>query len=207
MTALRLLIAISALVIATILFASPESDLSSPSQEVRDAAAKTLRDTFNPPPQSKWDSLMSEIKPGITKADVLELLHPLSRFGAGMGTKYVESYQLDNVWALTCFYKYNGYPPINNDDLLIKSELAEKMRSVWVNPPPDFTGVWITYYANGSKSFVIHYNHNVKEDETGFYPSGHINYNGSYKGGAEIGKWIWYNEDGSIKSTKDYSKP
>lgn len=228
MTVFRLLTSIFVLVFATSLFASPESDLSSPSQEVRDAAAKVLRETYIPIPRCIWDSLISKLKPGITKADVLELLRPFKispMGGVGGGGSYFESYRLDECWGLTCWYLDNG-------DVLLKTELSARMRNVWVKPPSDFSGVWITYYVNGqksheiqykdgsyseefityasdgSKSVVQHYDHNVAEGEdTGFYPSGHINYRGVYKAGAQIGKWIWYNEDGSIKSTMDYSKP
>ena len=52
-----------------------------------------------------------------------------------------------------------------------------------------------------------HYEHHIAEGaDTGYFASGHTNYHGLYKGGKQVGVWTWYNEDGSVKSTQDFSK-
>ncbi len=42
-------------------------------------------------------------------------------------------------------------------------------------------GPWVSYYDNGMKKIE-----------------------GQYKNGREVGKWVYYNEDGSVKETKEF---
>ena len=60
------------LCVASVAAASPRDDLSSPSQEVRDAAAKIVRETFVPTPREQWEPLVEKIKPEEIK-DILLL--------------------------------------------------------------------------------------------------------------------------------------
>ena len=39
---------------------------------------------------------------------------------------------------------------------------------------------------------------------TAWYENGQKEYEGTYKDGERDGKWIWYNEDGSVKEVKKY---
>lgn len=204
-------------------------DLGSSSQKKRDAAAKSLRATYIAPPRTNWDSLLSALKVGTPKTNVLEELRLLklsSDGGVGSGNTETEVYRLDDLWTLECSF-INSNAGTN----LSRRKLTEQLRDVWVEPPPHFTGDWITYYANGqvshqghykdgqpngqglgfhpngSKAIVHHTVNGVAEgEETGFHPSGNISYKGSYKAGAQSGIWIWYNEDGSIQQKRDYSK-
>jgi hypothetical protein len=210
------------------LIASPIDDLASPLQETRDAAAKMLRTTYIPISRTNWDSVVASIKTGDKKTNVLELLRPFKvtlQGGFGGGGTYSESYRLDDNWLLTCWY-------LNKDDSLIDKNLSPSLRFAWVGPPASFSGVWITYYVNGQKSneinykdgsysgecisfnpdgskcVVQHYNHQIAEGaDTGYFPSGKIKYQGQYRTNAQVGTWIWYNEDGTTNSIKDYSKP
>ena len=141
-----------------------------------------------------------------------------------MNAAYVLWYRLDDAWALSCWFSAKG-------GVLSERKLELSLRSVWVEPPTNFTGTWVTYhvngqtdcqinydkgkwhgefvsyYTNGSKAVVRHYDHGVIEGaETGYYRSGRTNYRGFYKAGTQVGAWIRYNEDGTTNSTKDYSK-
>ncbi|MCO5053975.1 MAG: hypothetical protein M9920_16990 [Verrucomicrobiae bacterium] len=125
---------------------------------------------------------------------------------------------------LTCWFRNKG-------DILFERTLSPSLRNVWVAPPTNFAGIWITYFVNGQKShqihyddgkyhgefiayspdgskcYVQHYDHHVAEGaDTGYFASGRTNYYGVYKGGKQVGTWTWYNEDGSVKSTQDHSK-
>jgi hypothetical protein len=161
----------------------------------------------------------------MTKTNVLELLSPFKvtpQGGFVSGSSSSESYRLDDAWVLTCGFR---------GSVLFERTLSSSLRYVWVAPSTNFTGTWVTYYVNGqrsheihyddgkyhgefvaynpdgSKCYVQHYDHNVAEGaDTGYYPSGHISYQGLYRAGKQVGTWIWYNEDGSTKSTEDYSK-
>jgi hypothetical protein len=209
------------------LIGSPASDLSLPSQEARDAAAKVLRSTYTPASRTNWEAVVSGITNGMTKTTVLELLSPFKvtpQGGPGGGGSYSESYRLDDAWILICRYRNKG-------DVLLERTLSPSLRHIWVAPPADYTGIWVTYYVNGQKSHEIHYDagkyqgefiaynpdgskcyvqhfdHQVAEGtDTGYFASGRTSYQGIYKAGKPVGTWTWYNEDGSKKSTKDYSK-
>ena len=215
------------------LSASPRSDLSSPSQEVRDAAAKILLTNYIPPSRTNWESFLATIKVGDSKKTVLEKLQPFNASpipegGFATGGECDISYRLDDLWMLDCQF-------ICISDTLVQRKLTEHLRSVepvGVQLPPKFTGVWTTYYVNGqkcrevhykegkpngeltnfrsdgSKSYVQHYIAGVCEGEdTGYFPSGRIEYRGVYKAGVSIGIWTWYNEDGTVRTTRDRDKP
>lgn len=214
--------------------ASPASDLESPSQRVRDAAAQILRTNFTSAPRAKWEQVLTPIKAGITKTNLLVMLRPYKvtyEGGHGSGATHTDFYRLDDGWVLSC--GFHNRENIDVDSILMGWKLIEKVRNVWVEPPKTFTGTWITYYANGQKHVEWHYkngkssggdktgyradgsvgytlrydSNGTDADETGFFPSGRVSYRGQRKGGVQMGTWVWYNEDGSIKSTRDHTKP
>jgi hypothetical protein len=209
--------------------ASPSSDLGSPSQEVRDAAAKILRATYTPPSRTNWDSVIASIKVGTPKTNVLELLRTFNAqpegCGGGGGIEN-ELYRLDELWLLECTYHFG----ISNL-VFAGCALRQQLRFISVEPPTNFTGIWTVYYINGqksgqgnfkegrpegesirfypdgSKALVNHSTNGVLNgEETGFFPSGRVKYRGLYEAGSQVGKWIWYNEDGSVKSKKELKR-
>lgn len=223
----RFLVAILICCWSDSLTGSPASDLSSPSQELRDTAAKILRDSFVAPSRTNWESVVNAISNGMTKATVVKLLSPYkvtAQRGIGSGGSYSESYRLDDGWVLLCWFRNQG-------DVLFERTLSPSLRYVWVAPSTNFTGTWVTYYVNGQKSheiqhddgkyhgefiaynpdgskcYVQHFDHHVAEGaDTGYYASGRIKYQGVYQTGKQVGTWVWYNEDGSTNSTKEYTK-
>lgn len=211
---------------ACILQASPLADLSSPSQETRDAAAKILRATYTPPSRTNWDVLVSTLKVGSPKTNIEAQLQALNlHVGGGVGSGNTETvtYPLDDYWSLECSFTNTA------DGRLAGVGLVGGLREVYTEPPTNFTGLWTDYYVNGQKSgegyykngkldgngvgfdskgktnLIHHWVNGVSDgEETGFYPSGKIAYKGKYKAGKQAGHWIWYKEDGSIESEKDY---
>jgi antitoxin component YwqK of YwqJK toxin-antitoxin module len=212
------------------LLASPGADLASPSQQTRDAAASLLLASYTPPARTNWDSLVATLKVGDSKTKILEQLKPFnaglkSEWGFAAGDSCVESYRLDDLWLLECHFYCSS-------NTLVERKLADRLRDIWVEPPPKFTGVWTTYYvngrksheihftdgkydgeyakfgANGSKLVVQHYTAGIAEgEETGYFPSGQIMYRGGYKAGVQVGTWTWYNADGSVRSTQNHAAP
>jgi hypothetical protein len=208
-------------------------EIASVSQEKRNAAAKLLRSSYKPPAKTNWTALATSMKPGMGKSNLLELLRPFGatvEMTAGSGQSHSEDYRLDDAWLLRC--AFNNRSRLMADDTLIRAELVERLRAVWVEPSTNFSGIWITYFVNGekarevtykdgrysgefiayhsdgSKAYTQHFNHHIAEGaNTGFYPSGRTNYLGWYKSNKPVGTWIWYNEDGSIQTTRDFSKP
>ena len=209
--------------------ALPTSDLASPSQEVRDAAAKILRAHAKPTWKIKWWLLTSHIKIGETETNILELLHSYKlkpEPGIVMGGlgEYAE-YQLDYYWTLGCEYNNNDYKRL----ILEKWKLIPGWSAVGIWPTTNFSGVWITYYANGqkfyegnftnglrhgehttftsdgSKSSVWHYDHDKANGLwTQYFPSGKVQIQCEYSNYARIGDRVWYYEDGSKQSTEYY---
>jgi hypothetical protein len=206
--------------------ASPLDDLRSPSQQIRDAAAAVLRTNFVPPPRSRWEPIVAAINPSDSSDAILLLLQPYGvtrEMGMGSGQSFSESYRLDDVWLLRCSFQKFG-----SSDVLLSHELIESLRYVWMEPPAGFTGVWTTYfvngqrsheiqyrdgqyfgtftsfYSNGSRAVVQHYGaEGVDGEDTGYFPSGALNYKARYSKGAPTGTWVWYNEDGSVRSTRE----
>ena len=210
------------------LMGSPASDLNSPSQEVRDAAAQALRAGYTAPARTNWDNVVASITNGMTKTNLLKLLAPFkvtAQLGFGSGGSRSEYYRLDDAWVLVCWFRNDG-------NILLERKLESDLRHIWVAPPADFTGTWITYrvngqksrqigyeagkyhgqfiayYPDGSKCFVQHYEHGTCEgDDTGYYPSGRINYRGAHKAGKQAGTWVWYSESGATNSVRNYPSP
>jgi len=172
------------------------------------------------------------MKKGMTKTNLMELLAPYKiadRGGFGGGGTFSVMYQLDDAWMMTCWF-HNKSDYIK-DEILIDWDLSPNLRQVWVAPPTNFTGTWVTYYVNGQRSHEIHYaagkyhgeftafnpegkkshvrhydHHTIFGESVGYFPSGRIRYRGIHKAGKQVGTWIWYNEDGSTNSVKDYSQ-
>ena len=209
-------------------FPSPTSDLSSPSQEVRDAAGRILRNTYTPPSREKWDAIIASIKPGDPLSKVLDAIRPYKPAPAPQifdgGGASQDSYWLDGLWILRCEYTEPG-------KTVIKVSLTEQLRSVYVKPPAGFTGVWTTYYLNGqpqssiefkngryfgtftsfspdgSKSVVQHYDGTgCNGEDTGYFRSGKIMYRAYYRANKESGIWTWYNEDGSVREMQGHEQ-
>src|SRR4051812_8508402 len=85
--------------------ASLAQDLNSKSQEIRDAAAKLLRQTYSPPPRTNWDRLLNSLKLGTSETNVMDQLRSMNlRFdgGAGSGNTITELCRLDDLWILEC---------------------------------------------------------------------------------------------------------
>lgn len=203
-------------------------DIGSHSQEVRDAAAKILRDNYVPPSAETWNPVVAEVTIGDAKTKILEMLRHWQvtvESGPAAGGSHSEFYRLDDRWVLWCWYR-------NVDNTLIDRALREDMRHIWVPPPPDFTGVWITYFVNGQPSHEIHYKagqylgeftsfypngsravvqhygpFGIDGEDTGYFPSGRVSYRAYYNDGSAVGTWTWYNEDGSIRTTRQQPTP
>jgi hypothetical protein len=225
MRSISILFLILAATLWSVSAASPIEDLASPNPELRDKAAAELRVSFRSTPESKWTPIVAKIVKGQSKNEILKLLQPFKvtvGMGAGSGQSHSESYRLDDEWILICYF-------YNEGDILIDRTLTESVRQVGVKPPENFTGQWvlyfingtksheismkdghyfgefIAYHANGVKSYVQHYTDNVADGpDTGYHRSGKIAYTGQYKQGKQAGTWTWFDESGKISSTRTH---
>lgn len=205
---------------------SPKADLASTNQVVRASAARILRATYTQPSSNIWTSLISSLKLGTPKSNVLESLQQRgfrAEGGGGSGSWEVHRSRLDEGWLLETHFRR---------ELLSGCNLAHQMSDVQVDPPAGFTGQWTTYWINGHtncvqsftngkrdgetaafyddgpKAYVTHFVAGIQEGEAaGYHRSGKLHYRGYYKAGEHAGVWTWFEEDGSIQLKRDYSKP
>lgn len=137
---------------------APMADLSSPSQEVRDAAAKVLRESWTEPSSNKWNSLLGKLKVGMPRSRVMEILGPHTNnllLDGGSCGFVAERCRLDDYWVLTCGFACSGtnWTDFPNSSVLDSFSLRGVIREpIWVDPPKEFTGVWTEYYVNGQKA-------------------------------------------------------
>ncbi len=229
--------------------ASTVEDLASPSQGRRDAAAKSLRETYIGSSRTNWNKLVNSLELGTTATLVAKRFQAsnfVAQAGSVSGNLCVQ-YRLDDLWVLDAWFTNSSkaaiqmetqqppevtpvFPLSFSDRALSHVELQERLRSVWVEPATNFTGIWRTYWVNGQPSHEISYksgkrhgvmktfhpdgsksviSHEIDDgvpdgEQTAFYPTGQTRLKGQYKAGRQVGHWIWYKEDGSIESQKNY---
>jgi len=75
----------------------------------------------------------------------------------------------------------------------------------WRNSSAQRHGIWYAYYEHGPKWSELTYNNGIKEGESVvYYPNAKVHYKGQYKNDVKVGTWIFYKEDGSLESEKEY---
>lgn len=138
--------------------ASPLSDLSSPSQEVRDRAAELIRDQhlYHSTPRAPWDKLSALLKVGEGMKEVLEKIHkrgpghdiPFDVLFGDLPPTTAVTLPLDESWVISCRFI---------DSKLVNWEILDEPREILVDPPSGYTGFWRTYRPNGMKGGVRYY--------------------------------------------------
>lgn len=65
------------------------------------------------------------------------------------------------------------------------------------------TGLWISYYENGSKWSESYYVNGIQDGHSlTFFPNGQVRFVGEYKQGEKVGEWTFYNEAGEVTKTE-----
>jgi len=205
--------------------ATPVEDLASPDQAVRDRAATELRTTFKNTPESKWTPVLAKFQEGQSRDDVEKATLAIQAIfvsAIGMGEYSEDAYRLDDEWILKCRFV---------DGKLTRHGLERWPKGPFVMPPENFTGRWvlyyingqksgewdykngrkdgecITYYCDGSKRCVEHYQDDLLQgDEMAFYPNGTIAHKGRWDRGKKVGTYTNYDKTGKITATKDHPK-
>jgi len=179
--------------------------LHDPSNDVRAAAAKALREivakygngTSNirerDAGEARWMEKVKQVKPGMAKAEVQRILPPFpespENSGSGTGDSHNTSHRLDPHWIVTVQYR-------NPDKVIEQPELKRLELRFYVTPPPNYTGTWLAWYINGQKSHEIEFKDGKYDGVfTSFYDNDQKLYEQHYtKGvcdGADIG---WYRD-------------
>ncbi len=143
----------------------------------------------------------------------------------GSGDSHVSTWRLDQYWTVTIQYR-------NPDTVIERPKLHNGAMRIWVKPPVDFTGFWVTWYVNGRKSHEIeykngkyhgkfiafydngrkcvqqHYRNGVCSGaDSGWYPDGSKAYHGNHADGKQTGTWTHWDRDGNVKTAKSMDAP
>jgi RNA polymerase sigma factor (sigma-70 family) len=201
--------------------------LRDPDGEKRAAAAEALRRIVAKYPsgtvyltkkdggEAAWQEQLDRVGPGMKKAEVLKILPPFAEAPEsseiGSGDSHIAMYRLDYHWVVTVRYR-------NPDKVIDRPTLARRALRIYVEPPKNFTGTWLTWHVNGQKGYEIqfkdgkydgtfttyhdnggksyeqHYvNHVIHGADTGWFPDGRTSYTAEYKNGKKEGTWThWY---------------
>lgn len=111
-----------------------------------------------------------------------------------LNAKFKRTVQKQNdIWVVQDYYL--------NDSLKRTSNFNDKNLT-------QKTGVFKNYYPNGKLSSVLEFKNNKKHGpEKAHYITGNISRLAHYNMGEATGKWVWYNEDGSIENELDNINP
>lgn len=221
-----------------LLIASSIKALRSENIDIRTAAAKVLRRVVRKYPSGNtnirskdggkafWTKRVNQVVAGMAKSEVMRLLPPFAEAqdlsGIGTGQSHYVTYRLDHDWMVRISYR-------NSDEVIKRPELIARELSVYVAPPPDFSGTWVCWHVNGQKAYEIQFTngkyegvftrfhdngrkafeqhyvaHEVNGADTGWYPDGRVMYTGLYKNGKKDGKWIHLFPDGRKSSESTY---
>jgi hypothetical protein len=204
--------------------------LGNPDSGRRAAAAAELRQLIAANPDAKtnnhgeeyWRKLVDSVKVGMKHAEVLKILPSVDQNipVQGEGQEHVMTWRLDDYWTVTVFY-------LNPDAVKERPRLYREALRVWVQPPADFTGTWVTWHVNGQKSYerefrngmlnglsLIFYDNGSKlhqqyyidsvPSDTAFfwYPDGRKKSQGDYTNRKRTGTWIFWDADGSVDTVE-----
>ena len=99
----------------------------------------------------------------------------------------------NDIWVVKDYYL--------NDSLRMKGQFLDKNLT-------QETDIFTYYHMNGNLSRIIEFKNGVKHgNEKNYTISGTLSRSGNFNMGEVTGKWIWYNDDGSIENELDNVNP
>jgi hypothetical protein len=211
-------------ILASTAHADDVTDLANAKQATRDTAANHLRERNAAAAHdvAYWTKRLAEIKIGSPVTDLETKLSAKSEAGGSSGQSTSTSYRLDdyNITEITF--------DIQTQKILFIGKVENRPRSVWVDPPKDFSGHWKTffvdgklerdyeyahgvyvttsdYYDNGQLAMTRHYVAGKLEGpEVAFHPNGKKAYEGAYKHDKSEGHWLYWFPSGKVETDQTY---
>jgi hypothetical protein len=218
--------------------------LGDPRSNVRAFAAEALCSILAADPpcapnyheKAFWERRLVQLKSGMPLAEALKVLLPelspaarqeASEGGTWSGGGGTESYRLDDYWVVAIYLVDFEHRKLHDE----APALVRQVCAVWVDPPDNYTGDWVTWHVNGQKAHDIQYR-NGKYDgtftacydddgsrcyqqhytagvchgtDTGWHRNGKRAYEGQYEHGKQTGIWRWWNENGQVVSVVEYA--
>jgi antitoxin component YwqK of YwqJK toxin-antitoxin module len=177
--------------------------------------------------EAYWTEKVNQVKPGMTRAQVLKILPPFpeapERMKLASGQRHWDMYRLDYHWTVQVLYD-------NPDKVSDRPTLIRRAMQVHVEPPKNYTGTWITWHVNGQKGSETQYqngkyngahtsfhdngqkmveqhykNHVADGAHAGWHGDGKKSYTGQYRNGKQDGKWLHWHANGQKQSEATYS--
>jgi antitoxin component YwqK of YwqJK toxin-antitoxin module len=107
--------------------------------------------------------------------------------------------RLDDAWTVVAHVTGAGVQrvPVATPSLTAFGRLEARSRSVWVAPPPKYSGRWVTYFASGNVNHDIEYAAGQYVRFTSHFDNGQEAYTQRYVGGVIDGVELGYHPDGS----------
>ena len=193
-------------------------------QATRDAAAKHLRErkTTGVHDVAYWTKRIAEIKIGAPVTDLEAKLSAKSETGVSSGQSTTAIYRLDDYNVIQIALD------ISTKKILYIGEVENVPRSLWVDPPKDFSGHWKTYFVDGKLQRDYEYDHGtyattsdyydngqlvmtrhyvagkLEGPEVAFHPNGKKAYEGAYKHDQSVGHWVHWFPSGKVASDETY---
>lgn len=209
--------------------------------DLRASAAEVLRLILTADPTSApnfhdktyWETELAKLNVGMRLEEAIKLLLPNAtpaerekalQGGAWSGQTGFSLLRLDDYWTVTFYLTDAGH-----EKLVQPPALNQSVRSIWVAPPANHSGPWVTWFVNGqkanenqyrngqydgtftafhdngSKSYEQHYaNGTCHGSDNGWYRSGKKMYVGQYKNGKQDGLWQHWYENGNPQTVRDY---
>ena len=142
--------------------------LSDSRQAVRDQAAAELRAASAAGPAAIgdrgmefWKKRLAAIPLGITQAEFAKRMGAISEGSGSSGGGTSVIFRLDDYWVVNAFFTDEPAPgassPRMPEKLTGLAPVERSVRHVWVEPGKDFTGRWVTYFADGVMASDLDY--------------------------------------------------
>jgi antitoxin component YwqK of YwqJK toxin-antitoxin module len=187
--------------------------LNDPSNDVRAAAAKALREivakygngtsNIRDPEGGKvyWTEKINQVKPGMRQAEVLKILPVLPnswRWSGSNPQTRDRVHWVNDHWQVVVTYPTQPGQP---DEVLERPKLVQKERMVKVPLPAGYTGPWTLWFVNGQKAEDSQYREGKYDGvHSTYYENGQKRFEGHYKNGRSDGPFGFWYPDGQKRT-------
>ncbi len=208
--------------------AEARKQLTDPAPAVRNAAAEKLRQALaeggaasRERGAARWKQRLSAIPLGISAEEFKTATGASAEGRTGSMGGSSMTFRLDDNWTVNAQFD-------RSDKLRELGPLTASVRPIWVEPPPGYSGRWVTYFANGVVAHDIQYQRGAYERFKAYYDSGQLVYeqryvngkidgaevgfhrNGakayeiSHAAGKSVGRWVHWYPNGKMQSEQTY---
>jgi hypothetical protein len=168
--------------------------LGASSQAERDAAAERVRAAIERDPSlvrslASASARLVRVRPGMSEAEFVRVTGARTEGMAAGGGGTTGNYRLDDHWIVTVLLDRRGR-------VREWRQPERATRALWVQPPPRYTGRWVTYFAHGRVAHEIEYLEGHYARFVAFHDNGQRAYEQRYVRGRIDGVEVGYDREG-----------